>query len=165
MTKNKIVTCLDIQGNKHQVSTKDMFFRPSVYGVVIKEDKLLLTKGSDGYDFPGGALEIGESITDGLKREVKEETGMDVKVGKLITCQDSLFKLPAGDGFVQSILIYYTCQATGGQFSEISLDEYETKIGLEPAWINLRDIAKIKFCNSVDSLDVLQKAQEINKKH
>lgn len=37
----------------------------------------------DSWGFPGGALEIGESLEDGIKREVKEETSLDIFNPKL----------------------------------------------------------------------------------
>lgn len=56
----------------------------SVYLIYIKEGKvLLLRRANTGYEdgnygLPAGHLEDGESITDGLRREVKEEIGLDI---------------------------------------------------------------------------------------
>lgn len=57
-------------------------------GIVIKNNKILLVKSD--YDnkiywiLPGGGLCHGESLKECVKREVFEETGIKVKVGKLI---------------------------------------------------------------------------------
>jgi 8-oxo-dGTP pyrophosphatase MutT (NUDIX family) len=65
------VTCLDIHENAHDVDEEDLSFRPSVYGVVIKNEKVLLVPQFDGYDFPGGGMDIGETIEECLLREVQ----------------------------------------------------------------------------------------------
>ena len=52
-----------------------------------KEDTLLLVKQSYGeqyWSLPGGVMEAGESIDQTAIREVKEETGLDIRLGRLI---------------------------------------------------------------------------------
>lgn len=50
-----------------------------------KQREILLVKGlRGGWTFPGGQVEVGENIIDGLTREVKEESGMDIIVSQLI---------------------------------------------------------------------------------
>ncbi|MBT5346878.1 NUDIX hydrolase [bacterium] len=60
---------------------QEAFYRTSVKALIKnKEGKILLSKdGIDGYDFLGGGLDHGETLEEGLKREVLEETGLHVK--------------------------------------------------------------------------------------
>jgi len=60
-----------------------------VYGLIMKEDKVLLIKKARGaytgkYDLPGGKIEFGESPIEALKREIAEETGVSCKNAELI---------------------------------------------------------------------------------
>jgi len=55
-------------------------------GLVIKDDSVLLVEYDDNgihYNLPGGGLEPGETIKDGVVREVYEETEAEVEVGDL----------------------------------------------------------------------------------
>lgn len=53
--------------------------------IVDEEERVLVIKrrDEDVWEFPGGALEIGETVVDGLVREVSEETGLDVTPQRL----------------------------------------------------------------------------------
>ena len=48
-------------------------------------------KWSNKYVVPGGHIEIGETIEETLKREVKEETNLDIEVGEFLGVQESIF--------------------------------------------------------------------------
>jgi 8-oxo-dGTP diphosphatase len=52
-----------------------------------KEETILLVKqgyGEQYWSLPGGVMEAGESIVQAAIREVKEETGLDIHLGRLI---------------------------------------------------------------------------------
>ncbi len=151
------VTCEDIKGNKYKVFTDKLTFRPAVYGVIVKDGKILLSKQWDGYDFPGGGIELGESIKDALIREVKEETGFDIEMRNIIHCENSFFKLPFKGNFVHSIHMYYECCILGGKLSTEFLDDQEKEYVGKPEWINLNKINKIKVYSSVETSKVLGK--------
>ncbi len=61
----------------------DSFYRVSVKGLFVKDGKVLLLKESPKlsgqWELPGGGLDFGEDIQEGLKREIEEETGLKVK--------------------------------------------------------------------------------------
>jgi ADP-ribose pyrophosphatase YjhB (NUDIX family) len=155
----KEVICTDINGKEYKVPVSKLAFRPSVYGVIIENEKVLLSKQWDGYDFPGGGMDLGETIEESLKREIKEETGLEVKVGKVVACENSFFKLPhREDKFVHSILIYYLCERTGGELSTANFDEHEKEYADMPEWIDINDVKKIKFYNSVGSVKIIKEA-------
>jgi len=57
-------------------------------GILIEDGKLLLVKqrlkSGREWSLPGGKLERGESLGQGLIREMKEETGLDVAIDRLL---------------------------------------------------------------------------------
>ena len=67
-----------------------------VGGVVIVDGRaLLIRRGSEPlrgqWSIPGGTLELGESLQQGVARELKEETGLTVRVGELIEVFDRIY--------------------------------------------------------------------------
>lgn len=60
-----------------------------VAAVIFKDDKVFATQRGygefkDGWEFPGGKVESGESPEDALRREIREELEMEITVGDLI---------------------------------------------------------------------------------
>ena len=58
----------------------------SVAGIVVRDDDrvLVIRRDDNGHwEAPGGVLELDESFEDGVRREVREETGLEVTVERL----------------------------------------------------------------------------------
>lgn len=84
-----------------------------------EQGKVLLQRrgGSGLWGFPGGAIELGETPEMAAIREVKEETGLDVEVTRLIGIYtDADMAYPNGDK-AHSICIAYELKAVGGQLA------------------------------------------------
>ena len=58
----------------------------SVSAMVWRENEILLMRRSDNglWGLPGGFVELGESVSEAARREVAEETGWSVEIGRLI---------------------------------------------------------------------------------
>ncbi len=70
-----------------------------VKAIIEKDNKILLLKRSEKYehltnawDIPGGRINFGEEPKEGLKREIKEETGLKLKEIKKILDASTVFK-------------------------------------------------------------------------
>ncbi|EKO3824811.1 NUDIX domain-containing protein [Vibrio harveyi] len=111
---------------------------PGVAAVILNQNnQLLLQKKSDGsWSLPAGMIEPGESPSQAVIREVREETGLAVEVERVLGVfggEGFGFAYPNGDQ-VEYTVIMFKCQQTG-QFAE-DLDE-ET---LELAWFSRSDM-------------------------
>jgi ADP-ribose pyrophosphatase YjhB (NUDIX family) len=79
---------------------------------------LLIERGKEplkGYwSLPGGALETGEGVEDGLRREVREETGLEVELLGIVEIFERVTRDSEGKAMYHFVLIDYLCRAAGG---------------------------------------------------
>src|SRR6266478_2668454 len=86
------ITCIDVHGVARDFDSTELKWRPSAYGIVIKDQKILLSpQFGDKYDLPGGGVDLKEKLEEAVVREVKEETGIDVKNPKYLGFEESFF--------------------------------------------------------------------------
>jgi len=81
----------------------------SVGGVVVDDHgRALLIRRRDNHRWepPGGVLELGETVYDGLRRELREETGLDVEPVALTGVYKNMARGIIG--------LIFRCRATGG---------------------------------------------------
>src|SRR5512140_2857135 len=91
-----------------------------VGGVVVYGDQALVVRRATEplkgqWSIPGGMLELGEKLRDGLAREVLEETGLEVEVDEVLDVFDSIFPDAEGRTQYHYVLIDYRCTVRGGK--------------------------------------------------
>lgn len=100
-----------------------------VGGVAIRDGRvLLIRRGSEPlkgqWSIPGGTLELGETILEGVVRELREETGITVRVLDLIEAFERIWPAPepaATDGQrvarpqYHFVILDYLCEITEGE--------------------------------------------------
>lgn len=89
-----------------------------VGAVVVKDGRALIVRRAHEprkgeWSLPGGRVELGESLVDAVRREIREETGLEIDVGPMVEVFDRVHRL---DGRVRYhfVIVDYLCTCTGG---------------------------------------------------
>lgn len=90
------------------VSGSSASFRIAVSALIFEEGRVLLAhrRDIDWWNLPGGGMEVGETVDEALRREVAEETGLEVEVEQLV----GVYSKPQK----QEIVLTFRCHITGG---------------------------------------------------
>jgi 8-oxo-dGTP pyrophosphatase MutT (NUDIX family) len=124
-------------------------FLVSLKAFIVEEGKLLVLKntaeqwgGNSQWELPGGLLEIGEALEEGLIREVEEETGLDISVGSIVAaCDRWEHDFEFADGRVvdaRIVEIAFACQVVAGQM-KLSDEHSQFK------WASREELEKLDF--------------------
>jgi mutator protein MutT len=112
-----------------------------VGAVVVRDGRALVVKRAHEprkgeWSLPGGTVELGETLVDAVKREIKEETGLDVDVGDVIEVFDRVHHL---DGRIRFhfVIVDYLCRPVGGTLR--AGDDAE-----DVAWVASDDIERYR---------------------
>jgi 8-oxo-dGTP pyrophosphatase MutT (NUDIX family) len=142
-------------------------FTIRVYGILIDAQKRVLLsdefiRGDYFTKFPGGGLEFGEGTRDCLKREFKEETGLDVKIGDHIYTTD-YYQISAFNKSNQIIAIYYYAHAVEpvNVFAKITPFDFAPEQVSDPAgqsevlrWVTWEDLTQDTVSLPIDKIVV-----------
>ena len=112
-----------------------------VGAVILRDnDVLLVRRGKEPlkgvWSLPGGALELGENLADGIRREVREEVGLEVEVGPVVEVFERITPDEKGGVRYHYVLIDYLCRPTGGDL--LAADDAD-----DARWFALSDLGGI----------------------
>jgi nucleoside triphosphatase len=114
----------------------------TVGALVVNSQGLVLivrsSKWNDKSTVPGGHIELGERAEDAIRREVKEETGLEVKSVRLLLVQQAIYPR---DYYKHEHFIFmdYICEADG---SDVKLDGRELQ---EYVWVKPEAALKLNM--------------------
>jgi 8-oxo-dGTP diphosphatase len=90
-----------------------------VGAVVVRGDRALIVRRAHEprkgeWSLPGGLLELGESLADAARREVKEETGLEVVIGPVVETFDRVHRDAAGRIRYHFVIVDFVCWSDDG---------------------------------------------------
>lgn len=99
----------DANSQPVEYDQSDITWRVSSYAVIRQADTLLMMRDRNNYlyTFPGGGVEVPESLAEGLAREVAEEIGAQVAVGRFLTAREDWFYHAQQQNFYHAVLLFY----------------------------------------------------------
>jgi mutator protein MutT len=131
-----------------------------VGAVIVDGDRVLLAQRAHEplkgqWSLPGGAVEVGETLAEALGREVREETGLEVRVGPVVEVIDRVHR--AADGRVEYhfVIVDYLCEPAGGTLAHSS-DAADVR------WAHMDDLDAFKLTEQARA--VIQKARTMRKR-
>ncbi|MFJ6113891.1 NUDIX hydrolase [Agrococcus sediminis] len=101
--------------------------------------------GMSGWTLPGGGVEPGEHPADGAVREVREETGYDVRLVSLLGVDSAVLSSAARGDELQALRILYRAEIIGG---ELAVEVGGTTDDV--AWHALADVPELRHVHAVD---------------
>ena len=121
---------------------------------MLQGEKVLLVERAreplKGYwSLPGGVLEVGELAADAVRREVREETGLDIRVEKLVHVFERVVRDADGATEYHYVVLDYLCTLLGGELG--AADD-----AAQVAWVACGELAGWRLTEG--ALPVIEKA-------
>lgn len=128
---------------------RDFIFSYRVGAVLYRDGKILMQRslGDEGYALPGGQVSFGEFSQKALARELMEETGAAVKIGRLCAVAEVFFQWQKP---CHQVNFYYLAELKNADaLPQESFYAYDAlgreRRDLEFSWISLKDLDRIKI--------------------
>jgi len=130
-----------------------------VGGIIFREDQVLLIKRGrepslGQWSIPGGAVFVGETLEEAVRREVLEETHLEVQVLTLLKVLERIFRDPDGRVAYHYVLVDFLCHYQAGELRPDSDAQ-------DACFVNLQDLSSYRIAPI--TLDVISRADRLRR--
>jgi 8-oxo-dGTP diphosphatase len=130
-----------------------------VGALILQRDRILMAqRGKEPlkgwWSLPGGALETGEALEDAVRREVREETGLEIRPLGVLEIFERIIRDARGAPEYHYVLIDYVCRITGGALcagDDVCMVE----------WVRRKDLPALQITEG--TLGVIEKAFKLRR--
>jgi mutator protein MutT len=129
-----------------------------VGAVILDDDRVLLVRRGHAplkgeWSLPGGAVELGETLVEALVREVREETGLEIRVRSVVEVVDRVHRATDGRIEYHFVIVDYLCTPLGGRLTPSS-------DAADACWARVGDLAPYRL--AAPAADVIAKAAHMH---
>lgn len=147
----KVVVCKDDNGADIEISGENISFRPSVYGLIVKDGEVLVLENITNklLWLPGGGVEINEGIEEALKREFLEETDIQIQIGKFLFFHENFYYSHKNKEAYHALLFFYECLPFQTNLND-EKSEHDDWGKYLPVWKNIKELKGSDFIDAGD---------------
>jgi len=155
-----LIECNSLYGGIKSVPKEKLVLRPAACALIMRGATVLLlnTRSTGKYQLPGGGVETGERIEDALRREVREETGIEVEVERFLGFKEDFFYYDPWDEAYHSLLFFYACRPI--TFDLARDEQIEDGEAEKPQWITAESLWAEDFQSHGDRILAFLRPQQ-----
>ena len=127
-----------------------------VAAIALRDDQVLLVqRGREPakglWGLPGGMLELGETLAEGVRREVLEECGVEIEVGPLVGVFEPMQRDDAGRLRYHYVVLDYLARYVGGELQ--AADDAD-----DARWVSPAELERLPML--VETREMIKRALE-----